>query len=156
MLSARPPDRVPRPTRRCAVASCRNWATLPHPGNCLFIATATCVIHHRALALHTERLPICAFLPTHALAPPPLQAFTLTFLAEWGDRSQIATIAMAAAQDPLGITMGAVIGHSMCTGLAVIGGRMLAARISERAIATGGGILFLIFAGHSFIVGPEQ
>jgi len=32
------------------------------------------------------------------------QAFMITFLAEWGDRSQIATIAMAAAQHPVGGT----------------------------------------------------
>eukprot|EP00966_Prymnesium_polylepis_P240586 5563778-Prymnesium_polylepis.1 len=35
-----------------------------------------------------------------------LQAFTLTFVAEWGDRSQIATIAMAADQDLVGVTLG--------------------------------------------------
>ena len=80
------------------------------------------------------------------------QAFTLTFLAEWGDRSQIATIALAAAKNPVGVTLGGILGHAMCTGLAVIGGRMLAARISEKMVAYFGGTLFLLFAVVSFFV----
>ena len=78
-----------------------------------------------------------------------LQSLTLTFLAEWGDRSQIATIALAAAKNPYGVTIGGCVGHSMCTGLAVMGGRMLAARISEKSVAFWGGIIFLIFGIHS-------
>ena len=78
-----------------------------------------------------------------------LQSFTLTFLAEWGDRSQIATIALSAAKNPYGVTLGGCIGHTMCTGLAVLGGRMLAARISERTVSIGGGIIFLFFGIHS-------
>lgn len=81
------------------------------------------------------------------------QAFTITFLAEWGDRSQIATIAMAAAQDPFGVAFGGFVGHSLCTGLAVVGGRLLASKISERAVALSGGALFLLFALHSLIAG---
>ena len=77
------------------------------------------------------------------------QAFALTFLAEWGDRSQIATIALAAAKDPYGVVAGGVVGHAMCTGLAVVGGRMLAARISERMVAYVGGSLFLCFSVHA-------
>lgn len=88
-------------------------------------------------------------------SPIFVQTFTLTFLAEWGDRSQIATIALAAAMNPYGVTLGGIIGHSFCTGLAVLGGKLLATKISERMVATVGGILFLIFAVHSFIAGPE-
>jgi len=78
-----------------------------------------------------------------------MQSFTLTFLAEWGDRSQIATIALSAAKNPYGVTLGGCIGHTMCTGMAVLGGRMLAARISERTVSIFGCIIFLAFGIHS-------
>lgn len=88
-----------------------------------------------------------------------LQAFTLTFLAEWGDRSQLTTIILAARevtsmcqiiiessnlqihlrkmrlfsfQDVYGVVVGGILGHSFCTGLAVLGGRMIAQKISVR------------------------
>ena len=51
------------------------------------------------------------------------------------------------------VCVGAVVGHALCTGLAVIGGRMLASRISERTVAYVGGALFLLFALHSIIAG---
>jgi putative Ca2+/H+ antiporter (TMEM165/GDT1 family) len=78
-----------------------------------------------------------------------MQSFTLTFLADWGDRSQIATIALSAAKNPYGVTLGGCIGHTMCTGMAVLGGRMLAARISEKTVSIFGGIIFLVFGIHS-------
>lgn len=84
------------------------------------------------------------------------QAFTLTFLAEWGDRSQIATIALAASKNPYGVIIGGLFGHAFCTGIAVLGGRMLAAKISERTVAIIGGVLFLCFAVTSFLFGPEE
>jgi len=82
-----------------------------------------------------------------------VQAFVLTFLAEWGDRSQIATIALAAARSPIGVTLGGVVGHSCCTAIAVLGGRVLASRISERTVIAAGGVLFLVFALHGFLTG---
>ena len=82
-----------------------------------------------------------------------LEAFVLTFLAEWGDRSQITTIALAAHKDPCGVTIGAIIGHAFCTSLAVIGGKILALKISQRLVAAVGGMLFIVFAWHALIFG---
>jgi len=69
----------------------------------------------------------------------------MTFLGEWGDRSQIATIAMAAGQDYWWVTGGAISGHAVCTGLAVIGGRAIAGRVSMRKVTLGGSCAFFAF-----------
>lgn len=73
------------------------------------------------------------------------QSFMLTFVAEWGDRTQFATITLAASNNPIGVTIGAILGHAICAAIAVIGGRLVAKRISERVVTALGGILFVIF-----------
>ncbi|KAF2910829.1 hypothetical protein DAI22_11g130900 [Oryza sativa Japonica Group] len=83
-----------------------------------------------------------------------LEAFILTFLAEWGDRSQIATIALATHKNAIGVAVGASLGHTVCTSLAVIGGSMLASKISQRTVATIGGVLFLGFSVSSYFYPP--
>ncbi|KAL1858327.1 GCR1-dependent translation factor 1 [Diaporthe australafricana] len=79
------------------------------------------------------------------LSPAWVQTFVMTFLGEWGDRSQIATIAMAAGQDYWWVTLGAVLGHACCTGVAVIGGRAIAGKVSLRVVTVGGSVAFLVF-----------
>ncbi|PGG96852.1 hypothetical protein GX51_07632 [Blastomyces parvus] len=79
------------------------------------------------------------------LSPAWVQTFIMTFLGEWGDRSQIATIAMAAGQDYWWVTCGAVTGHGICTAAAVIGGRAIAGKVSMRAVTFGGAIAFFVF-----------
>jgi putative Ca2+/H+ antiporter (TMEM165/GDT1 family) len=80
------------------------------------------------------------------------QALTLTFLGEWGDRSQIATIALAAETNATFVFIGAFLGHCVCTSLAVIGGKFLAKKISERTVNICGGILFLLFGLHNLFM----
>lgn len=85
-----------------------------------------------------------------------IQAFTMTFVAEWGDRSQITTIVLAARENLLGVITGGTIGHAVCTGLGVIGGRIIAQKISVRTVTLVGGVVFIIFAITSSIWDPTS
>lgn len=97
------------------------------------------------------------------LSPAWVQTFIMTFLGEWGDRSQIATIAMAAGQDYWWVVGGALGGHFVCTGAAVLGGAAVAGKVSMKVgkwclrsrsrcfivltspVTLGGAVAFLLF-----------
>lgn len=78
-------------------------------------------------------------------SPLFIKAFALTFVSEWGDRSQIATIAMAASDNVYGVFMGANVGHACCTALAVISGKYISTKIKVHKVMFIGGILFIAF-----------
>lgn len=71
---------------------------------------------------------------------------SLIFLAEWGDKSMLATVALAAAKSPLGVIVGGISGHFVASIIAVVGGSFLGKYISEKNARIIGGVLFWIFA----------
>ncbi|PRQ40406.1 putative Gdt1 family protein [Rosa chinensis] len=86
-------------------------------------------------------------------SPIFLKAFSITFFGEWGDKSQLATIGLAADENPLGVVIGGIIGQALCTTAAVLGGKSLASQISEKIVALSGGVLFIVFGIQSFLSG---
>ncbi|KNE68837.1 hypothetical protein AMAG_13476 [Allomyces macrogynus ATCC 38327] len=104
----------------------------------------------KAAAASASRTSAIKNLLSFILSPIFVETFVLTFLAEWGDRSQIATIALGAAGHVVSVMIGTIVGHSLCTGLAVVGGRMLASRISVRTVTMAGSFVFICFAIMTF------
>ncbi|KAF2299503.1 hypothetical protein GH714_032293 [Hevea brasiliensis] len=92
---------------------------------------------------------------THFVSTVFLKAFSLTFFGEWGDKSQLATIGLAADEDTIGVILGGILGQALCTVAAVLGGKSLASRISERLVSILGGFLFLVFGVQS-LVSPSE
>ncbi|ABB58020.1 TMEM165/GDT1 family protein [Synechococcus elongatus] len=75
-----------------------------------------------------------------------LEAFSLVFVAEWGDRTQFTTMALAAAGNAWGVALGAILGHAIVAVIAVNVGRWVSRHISERVLTQISAGLFLLFA----------
>lgn len=71
---------------------------------------------------------------------------SVVFLAEWGDKSMLATVALAAAKSPWGVIVGGVSGHLVASVIAVVGGSFLGRFLSERSARLIAGVLFFVFA----------
>eukprot|EP00415_Alexandrium_ostenfeldii_P001181 UN1181 len=74
------------------------------------------------------------------------QCVLLVFVAEWGDRSMITQVALAATWNPIGVVLGGLLGHTLATGGAVYGGEVLHKYIDDYTAKVVAGVLFLIFA----------
>lgn len=69
------------------------------------------------------------------------------FLAEMGDKTQLATIALAAkySASPFAILMGTTTGMVLADGFGIIVGVVLCKKIPERIVKIGAAVIFMIF-----------
>ena len=76
--------------------------------------------------------------------------FAQVFLGEWGDKSQLGTVALAATGNGMFIFLGAATALSLTSFLAVTAGSYLSDKIPERVIGFIAGGLFMLFAISAF------
>lgn len=73
-------------------------------------------------------------------------AFAMIFLAEFGDKTQLAVAGLAAASPPLAVYAGATAALLATSALGALGGKLLTTRISAASLHKLGGALFLLCA----------
>jgi len=73
-------------------------------------------------------------------------SFLLVSVLEFGDKTQLAVITLAAKYNtPIQVFIGVMLAFALLTGLAVVFGTILCQYVSKRYIKIGSGLLFLFF-----------
>lgn len=73
------------------------------------------------------------------------------FLAELGDKTMLATVTLATTANPLGTWAGSTLGMVAADAVAIAAGRLLGARLPDRAVRVGAALAFVAF-GAALVV----
>jgi putative Ca2+/H+ antiporter (TMEM165/GDT1 family) len=83
--------------------------------------------------------------PGRAQGSAVLAVGTAFFLAELGDKTMLATIALATREEPIGTWLGSTAGMVAADAIAIGIGHLLGARLPERAVRIGAALAFVVF-----------
>jgi len=74
-------------------------------------------------------------------------------IAEFGDKTMLATATLASTQPAVPTWIGASVGMTVASGIAIVVGAVLGARIPERATRIAAGVAFLAFGAWLLVEG---
>jgi len=80
-----------------------------------------------------------------------VSGFSMIFLSEWGDKTQIASALFATEYDPYLVFVGVMTALLILSIMAIYLGKFLASRIDRRLITKAAGVVFLLI-GISFVI----
>jgi len=80
-----------------------------------------------------------------------VSGFSMIFLSEWGDKTQIASALFATEYDPYLVFVGVMTALLILSIMAIYLGKLLASRIDRRLITRAAGVVFLMI-GISFVI----
>ncbi|MFH0832976.1 MAG: TMEM165/GDT1 family protein [Candidatus Aenigmatarchaeota archaeon] len=80
-----------------------------------------------------------------------LSGFMLIFIAEMGDKTQIASGLLATQYDALSVLIGAIVALAILSALAIYLGKIISERIDKKLISKVAGIIFILI-GLSFFL----
>jgi putative Ca2+/H+ antiporter (TMEM165/GDT1 family) len=79
--------------------------------------------------------------------------FSTFFMAELGDKTMLSTITLATTNPFLPVWLGSTLGMVVSDGLAIIAGKMLGAKLPEKAVKIGAGLIFFVFGAVNMYEG---
>ena len=82
---------------------------------------------------------------------PLVSGFALVFMAEWGDKTQVASGLFAVEYNPLVVLLGAMAALGVLSALSIYLGKVLSSKLDRKLVAKIAGAVFVLM-GASFIL----
>jgi len=90
------------------------------------------------------------------LASPFMIVATVFFLAELGDKTMLSTVTLATGCAFIPVWLGSTLGMVLSDGLAIWVGKVLGARLPERAVKMGAAVIFFAFGAWGAVQGGSH